>query len=103
MYDMFCSGGGKSRRSGGARGILVLVICVFAIFCSESFSSTVGPNDVLILVNENSPTSRYIAKLYRQYHPDVLKSQVLYLSGLADCSGPNRAPEKFFRKFLTFF
>jgi len=49
----------------------------------------VYPSDVLVLVNENSPTSRYIAKLYRQYHPDVPESQVLYLSGLTDCSGPD--------------
>jgi len=49
----------------------------------------VYPSDVLILVNENSPTSRYIAKLYRQYHSEISESQVLYLSGLPDCSGPS--------------
>jgi hypothetical protein len=48
----------------------------------------VYPSEVLILVNENSATSRYIAKLYRVYHPQVPQSQVLSLSGLADCSGP---------------
>jgi len=44
---------------------------------------------VLILVNEASPTSRYIARLYREYYPEILESQVLYLSGLSDCSGPD--------------
>jgi hypothetical protein len=51
-----------------------------------------GPQDVVILVNQNSPTSRYVAKLYRQYHPEISESQVLYLSGLADCSGPTSSP-----------
>jgi hypothetical protein len=50
------------------------------------------PSDVLVLVNANSPTSRYIAKLYRQYHPEISESQVLYLSGLTDCSGPQSTP-----------
>jgi hypothetical protein len=49
----------------------------------------VYPSDVLILVNENSPTSRYIVKLYRQYHPEILESQVLHLAGLSDSSGPS--------------
>lgn len=47
-----------------------------------------GPQDVLILVNENSPTSQYIAKMYRQYYPAIEDDQVLLLSGLSDCSGP---------------
>ncbi|MDD5065088.1 MAG: dockerin type I domain-containing protein [Phycisphaerae bacterium] len=51
------------------------------------------PSDVLVLVNENSPTSRYVAKLYRKYYPGINESQVLYLSGLADCSGPQSNPE----------
>jgi hypothetical protein len=46
----------------------------------------------LILVNENSPTSRYVAKLYCQYYPEINESQVLHLSGLADCSGPTSGP-----------
>ena len=73
---------------GGKRGVctLAFMVCML-IFTSVGFCQ-VGPEDVLILVNENSPTSKYIAKLYRQYYPAITESQVLYLSGLTDCSGP---------------
>ncbi len=54
--------------------------------------STLGPEDVLILVNENSPTSRYIARLYQEYYPDIDNDQILSLPGLTDCSGPNSTP-----------
>ncbi len=75
------AGGGFGRR------LIVPLLCI-AIF-SISAIGQVYPSDVLILVNENSPTSRYIAKLYRQYHPEILESQVLHLAGLADSSGPS--------------
>lgn len=70
-------------------------IGVFLYICLLPFSSfaDLEPNDVLILVNQNSPTSRYIAKLYRQYYPDVPQNQVLELSGLTDCSGPSATAE----------
>jgi hypothetical protein len=48
-----------------------------------------GPENVLVLVNADSATSQYIAKLYRQYYPEITDTQVLQLSGLADCSGPD--------------
>jgi rhodanese-related sulfurtransferase len=59
---------------------------VFFSFSCDAFSQ-LGPSDVLILVNANSPTSRYIAKMYRCYYPAIQNNQVLELSGLADCSG----------------
>lgn len=71
--------------------MIVSFLCSLAIF-STSAIGQLHPSDVLVLVNENSPTSRYIAKLYRQYHPEILESQVLHLSGLADCSGPQSTP-----------
>ena len=40
----------------------------------------------------NRPTSRYIAKMFRQYYPQITYSQVLYLSGLTDASGPASTP-----------
>jgi hypothetical protein len=74
------------KRWRGFPGGAIILSCL-AIF-STSAIGQLYPSDVLILVNANSPTSRYIAKLYRQYHPEINESQVLYLSGLADCSGP---------------
>ena len=46
------------------------------------------PEHLLILVNGQSATSCYIARLYRQYYPAITDDQVLSLSGLADASGP---------------
>lgn len=47
----------------------------------------IGQNEVLILVNGDSPTSKYIARMYREYYPDIAEDQVLELFNLADCSG----------------
>jgi hypothetical protein len=73
-------------------GLIIPFLCCLAIF-STSAIGQLHPSDVLVLVNENSPTSRYVAKLYRKYYPEINESQVLYLSGLADCSGPQSNPE----------
>jgi hypothetical protein len=80
----------KSRRSFPG-GLIIPFLCCLAIF-STSAIGQLHPSDVLILANANSPTSRYIARLYRQYHPEINESQVLYLSGLTDCSGPQSTP-----------
>ncbi|MEN6386468.1 MAG: dockerin type I repeat-containing protein [Phycisphaerales bacterium] len=61
-------------------------ISVILLFPSFSLAAINGTNAV-ILVNSNSPTSRYIAKIYRQYHPDVPAENVLYLTDMNDCSG----------------
>jgi hypothetical protein len=63
--------------------LFILILSFYTVPCYADISG----QDVLILVNSNSPTSRYIAKLYRQYHPDVPIEQVLYLSDMNDCSG----------------
>jgi hypothetical protein len=67
------------------------VISILLLISSYAYGQ-LGPQDVVILVNQNSPTSRYIAKLYRQYHPQITDSQVLYLSGLPDASGSAATP-----------
>jgi len=81
----------RSERisSGGVLFVrLFFLFCfIVSVFSSISYGQMTA-QDVLVLVNENSPTSKYIAKLYRQYHPDVPALQVLHLSGLTDCSGP---------------
>ncbi len=65
---------------------LIVILLLFSL-SSYSYAELTSSN-VLVLVNENSPASIYIAKLYRQYHPGIEPEQVLYLSGLKDCAGP---------------
>jgi hypothetical protein len=66
---------------------------IFLLFLISTCAyGQLGPQDVVILVNQNSPTSFYIAKMYRQYYPQITDSQVLYLSGLTDSSGPSATP-----------
>jgi hypothetical protein len=70
-----------------------LVSYIVLLFLPTTFiyAELTGSN-VLVLVNENSPASIYIAKLYRQYHPSIEPQQVLYLTGLKDCAGPQSTP-----------
>ena len=79
----------REKNCRGYRGYRVSVAFLCGLFLfSVCGYGQLEPEDVLILVNENSPTSKYVAKLYRQYHSGISESQVLYLSGLTDCSGP---------------
>ncbi len=43
-----------------------------------------GPRNVLLLVNANSPASVEVAKMYREFYPSIKDNQVVYLSGLVD-------------------
>lgn len=75
------------------RSRLAAVGILYILMCAVSAFGIIEPNQVVILVNSNSPTSRYIAKLYREYYPDIPADQVLELSNkgqltLPDCSGP---------------
>lgn len=78
--------------------IFLLLIC--CVFCG-GFAFALSEDEVLILVNENSATSKYVAKLYRQYHPDVPLENVVCLGisddpnieSLPDCSGYGSGPE----------
>ena len=69
-------------------GLFFAFLILLVIFPAVAHAGLNGSN-AIILVNENSPTSRYIADMYRQYHPDLPESNVVYLSGLVDCSGPD--------------
>jgi hypothetical protein len=76
------------RRFYKERVALLVFLSTLLSFPFSAFAQ-LGPSDVLILVNANSFTSRYIAKMYRQYYPSIQNNRVLELSGLADCSGPS--------------
>jgi hypothetical protein len=77
---------------GVPAGACLRHIFLLLLLISSYAYGQLGPQDVVILVNHNSPTSCYIAKMYRQYYPQITDSQVLYLSGLTDCSGPSATP-----------
>ena len=86
----------RNRRENGFGGsfarsvypFLLYFLLLFFVFTSF-VSADLGPENVLLLVNQDSATSQYIAKMYRQYYPAIQDNQVLQLSGLPDCSGPN--------------
>lgn len=86
------------RRAGNLKGLYCgLILCLF----SPLAIGIIGPQQVLILVNQNSPASRYIANLYIQYHPEINTSQILYLHDdpnfpqlhLHDCCGETSMPQ----------
>jgi hypothetical protein len=62
--------------------LLFISLLPSAAFASDS---QLSPENLLLLVNENSPTSRYIAKMYRWYYMDLPEENILTLSGLPDC------------------
>jgi hypothetical protein len=65
------------------------VVLLFLIFSPVRVQAVITESDLLLLVNDNSPTSKYVATLYRQYHPNIADNQIVHLSGLQDCSGPD--------------
>jgi len=80
-----------SRGGFSTQRVITALFFLFFLYCHSALAQ-LEPQDVLILVNQNSPTSCYVAKMYRQYYPQIAESQVLYLNGLADCSGPYSTP-----------
>ncbi|NOX58546.1 MAG: hypothetical protein GXP29_06770 [Planctomycetes bacterium] len=48
--------------------------------------------NLLILVNDNSPAGLEIVKMYRQFHPEILDSQIVHLSGLTDSASATATP-----------
>ncbi|MFH1616829.1 MAG: dockerin type I domain-containing protein [Planctomycetota bacterium] len=77
----------KIRDEGVSKVCTFLFTLFFLLFLTHQ-SLALEPNELIILVNENSPTSKYIAGLYRSYYTQIPESHVLKLSGLVDCSGP---------------
>lgn len=48
--------------------------------------------NLLLLVNAESPCSTAVAAIYRSYYPDLPADQVLYLTGLPDCASLSSDP-----------
>ena len=88
---------GGFTRSGGFWQKTKTTVCVRLMLCGIAMilgstamvQAQLAAEDLVILVNANSPTSVYVANLYRQYYPQITDSQVITLDGLADCSGTN--------------
>ena len=80
------SGGGANKPA-----VLRVVWAMWAVLLLGGGDAygLLSPSDLLLVVNENSPTSRYVADMYRQYYPEINDNQVVRLSGLNDCSGLN--------------
>ncbi len=80
-------------RAGWVRPLLAAFLwCGLVVSSGASGANPLGPSDVLILVNGNSPTSRSVADLYRRYHPQIGANQVLTLTGLADSAALTASP-----------
>ncbi len=52
----------------------------------------IDARDVLLVVNQNSPVSVAIAAMYRQFYPQILDEQVVYLTGLPDAASTSGGP-----------
>lgn len=75
---------------GPKKHVCFHIFCIISLLISVSLvKADLGPENILLLVNADSATSRYVARMYRQYYPAITDEQVLELNGLADCSGPN--------------
>ncbi|MBN1457167.1 MAG: hypothetical protein JW912_04885 [Sedimentisphaerales bacterium] len=92
------SKGGSRNPDGGDYVFTVRTFSIFLLFVFIFISTSnaqVMPEDILILVNQDSPTSRYIADLYLSYHPEIPQSNVVFLSGLVDsCNLGSTAAEE---------
>lgn len=59
--------------------------CVF-VAVTPAAQGYLQPQDLLLVVNDDSPTSKYVANLYRQYYPSITDNQIVHLSGLPDAA-----------------
>ena len=67
-------------------GWLAYLLCCGLV---DGLYGQLEPADLLLVVNQDSPTSVYVANLYRRYYPAITDEQVVYLSGLPDaCISP---------------
>lgn len=90
---------GASVTWGSAVRVLLLAGCLSVTPATLRGQGTpdpaelaLGPEDVLILVNGDSPVSHAVARMYRQYHPGINDWQVLKLYGLPDSAALDAGP-----------
>lgn len=70
----------------------LVVVAALGLSGVEMAQGQLTPADLVLVVNDDSPTSVYVADLYRQYYPSITDAQVVHLSGLADCGGAGSTP-----------
>jgi hypothetical protein len=58
----------------------------------QAVPNQLGPSDVLIIVNADSPVSVSIGDMYRRYYPQIGESQVVTLTGLPDSASLTATP-----------
>jgi len=63
------------------------MIALSSLFGTQGLA-TIGEDNVLVVVNAASPVSRYVARMYRQYHPGIPDDHVVYLTNLNDIQTP---------------
>ena len=89
---------GRAESRGTPSGHISLVpvlACWLVCACPalvQAVPNQLGPSDVLILVNSDSPVSVSIADMYRRYYPQIDESQVVLLSGLPDSASLTATP-----------
>jgi len=63
-----------------------LLACLLCIGLVDGLYGQLQPADLLLVVNQDSPTSVYVANLYRRYYPAITDDQIVHLYGLPDAS-----------------
>ena len=88
----------KSNAAKGRERIVAIVVGMLLVGLGErspTFADLVlTGQDVLLVVNQDSPTSVYIANMYREYHPEIADNQIVYLAGIPDSSGASSTAEQ---------
>lgn len=79
----------RPRPTSASLFILLWTILIALLLCpatSWADGTDLGPEDVLLVVNNNSPISKSVAYEYRRHYPQITEEQVVYLTGLPDAA-----------------
>ncbi|MBN2211571.1 MAG: hypothetical protein JW709_09270 [Sedimentisphaerales bacterium] len=72
-------------RFKGEMSYSLSIVCMLFLLTAPVYGQ-LQAQDLLLVVNQDSPTSVYVADLYRQYYPSITDDQIVYLSGLPDAA-----------------
>ncbi|MBI9015810.1 MAG: PEP-CTERM sorting domain-containing protein [Phycisphaerae bacterium] len=75
--------------TSGKKWIFSVYLLFMLLSINSNLYAVLKAEDVLLVINQNSPTSIAIANMYRQYYPSITNDQVVYLNGIPDSSGPS--------------